>query len=202
MRTFDAFGLLAAHYLVVVLSDVICPVVWSPTCPGSSAGATTASGRSRTCGFRGRSARAAHRSGDVTTRSVASSRATSTPRAPRTSAECGGWTATRIRWTLPWYTIWSGRPTARSRRARQLHPRLSRQPVRVPPRIALHRQGHAHDRGLRAVDPHRHLEHPGLRLMHDTYWIYRVSPDVMFAWSTVPRAKLLWKYRLVKILTP
>ena len=43
---------------------------------------------------------------------------------------------------------------------------------------------------------------PGLRLLHDSYWIYRVSPDVMLRVVYSPTGKLLWKYRLVKILTP
>lgn len=198
----DALGLFASHYLVVALADVLCPVVWSPDAPDVPP--------PRDDGLR-------PQAGNWLSRCVSAGRV---PLGGRGDAErallaraadpaCpadlrGVWWMDGNNYPMDLATVqhlpWSanGVATGRDNAILAYRATLSGYLLALSSVAKVTQLTVVCDRWVRTDT----WSVPGLRLLHETYWIYRASPDVLLRLVYSPTGRLLWKYRLLKILTP
>ena len=198
----DALGLLASHYVVIVAADVLCPVVWNPDVPdvppprddgqrpqASMLFSRCVSGLRVPCGGRADAERVL----------LARESADGCPDDLR-----GVWWMDGNNYPMDLATVqhlaWSSDGTVATGRDNAIlayRATLSGYLLALLSLAKVTRITVVSDRWIRTDS----WSVPGLRLFHDSYWIYRVSPDVMLRVVYSSTGKLLWKYRLVKILT-
>jgi hypothetical protein len=197
----DALGLLAAHYLVVAVADLLCPVVWFPHVPDVPP--------PRDDGLR-------PQAGMWLCRCVSAARLplggrddaarvllarTADPACPADLR--GVWWMDGNNFPMDLATVqhlpWSdGVATGRDNAILAYQATLSGYLFALFSVAKVTRMTVVSDRWIRTDT----WSVPGLRLLHATYWIYRASPDVLLRVVYSPTGRLLWKYRLLKILTP